>query len=298
MSKNLSLVPQGVNLVSLFRLNKLVTNEALQEVYNAFAQEFYPSELPLAKEGVAKLRKESGFDPEAFSELLVCGNLLQREYWGGISEGEFTEQNLIAELEKAREEKFDQKEHKGYCVYADKRDEFWLCFLGDRKLAVGFKQMVQDIIEVKQGEKEAALGNIYKKLVLQDGELMKLSIEMPQRAKAWIEDKTRKLTEFSLRLPLDISSIGIALGVDGDLIRVRVDVSYPEGEKARDLTEIIDGLRRVAIGLIKIPEIAQLLRRIETRANDCSALLCFETPKDDLIQAIRKGKELITKVFK
>lgn len=298
MSNRLSLVPQGVNFVSLFRLNKLVTNEALRGVYDAFVQEFYPSELPPAGEGLEKVRRESGFDPEAFSELLVCGNLLQREYWGGISQGEFVEQDLVAELENARNEKFDQKEHKGYCVYADKRDEFWLCFLGDGKLAVGFRQMVQDIIEVQRGEKQTASGGLYDKLSLHDQELIKLALEMPQKAKNWIEEKTQKLTDFSLRLPLDISSLRAVLGVDGDLIRAHVEINYPDREKAQDLIEVVEGLKRVAIGVIKIPEIARLLRRIEMHANDSSAALNFETPREDLVQAIRKGKELITKVFK
>lgn len=298
MSKNLSLVPQGVNFISLFRLNKLVTNETLRGIYDAFVQEFYPSELPLAKEGVEKIRKESGFDPEAFSELLVCGNLLQREYWGGISEGDFVPQDLIAELEKAREEKFDQKEHRGCCVYADKRDEFWLCFLDEKKLAVGFKQMVQDIIEVKQGGKETASGDLYRKFAPQDKELIKVSLEMPQKAKTWIGQKTQKLTDLSLKLPLDISSLGAVLGVNGDLIRLQVQINFPDPEKAQDLVDVVEGVKRIAIGVVKIPEIAQLLRRIEVRANDSSAALYFETPREDFIQALRKGREFITKVFK
>lgn len=298
MRDKLSLIPQGVNFVSAFRPNKLVTNEALTTVYDAFVQEFYPSELPLAKEGVAKLKEQSGFDPEAFSELLVFGDFLSREYWGGIGEGNFVEESLIAEVEKARDEKFELKDYKGYRIYADGKDEFWICFLSKGKLALGFKQMVGDVIEVEKKEKEHASGDMYETVALLKEELVKVFLEVPGRVQNWLGEKTQKLTEFSIKLPLDISRIKILLTGEGDLVRIQAQMYYPNQEKAQDLVEIVEGLKRVALGMIKISEISELLRKINVDISDSSAMLLLEMPTADLTQSLKKGKELLTKVFK
>jgi hypothetical protein len=298
MSDKLSLIPQGVNFVSALRLNKIVKNEALTEIYDAFVQEFYPSELPLAKEGIAKLKEQSGFNPEDFSELLVFGDLLSREYWGAIGEGAFVQESLIAELEKARDEKFDLKDYKGYPIYADGRDEFWICFLSKRKLAVGFKQLVGDVIDVEKKEKEHASGEMYETVALLREELVKVSLEVPERLRNWLGERTQRLTEFSIELPLDISRVGIVLGVDGDLIRAQVQVYYPDHEKAQDLVGIVEGLKRLAIGMLKISELNELLRKIDANTSNSSAMLLLEMSTADLTKSIKKGKELLAKVFK
>jgi len=298
MSDKLSLIPQGVNFLSAFRPNKLVKNKALTKIYDAFVQEFYPSELPLAKEGVTKLKEESGFDPEAFSELLVFGDLLSREYWGGIGEGNFAEESLITEVEKARDEKFDLKDYKGYRIYADGRDEFWMCFLTEGRLALGFKEMVEDVIEVEKKEKEHASGDMYEIFGLPGKELAKVSLEVPERVRNWLREKSQKLTEFSIELPLDISRVGIVLTGEGDLLRVQVQVYYPDHEKAQDLVEIVEGLKRIVIGIVRIPEIKELLRKVDANISDSSVMLLLEVAAADLTTSMKKGKELLTKVFK
>lgn len=297
MSDKLSLIPQGINFVSAFRLNKIVKNKALTKIYDAFVQEFYPSELPLAKEGIAKLKEQSGFDPEDYSELLVFGDLLSREYWGAIGEGDFVEENLIAELEKARDEKFDLKDYEGYPIYADGRDEFWICFLSKGKLAVGFKQMVQDVIEVKKKEKDRASGDMFKKFALLEEELVRVSLEVPERLRNWLQERTQRLTEFSIELPLDISRVGIVLSADGDAIRVQAQVYYPDHEKAQDLVGIVEGVKAMAIGVLKISEIKELLRKINANTSDSSAMLFMEVSTADLTESMKKGKELLEKVF-
>lgn len=298
MSDKLALIPQGISFVSVFRPNKLVRNPALTNIYNAFVQEFYPSELPLAEEGVAKLKEESGFDPEAFSELLVLGDLSSREYWGGIGEGNFVEKRLITEVEKARDEKFDLKDYKGYRIYADGRDEFWICFLSKGRLALGFKEMVEDVIEVEKGEKEHASGDMYETSALLEEELVKVSLEVPERARNWLREKTQWLTEFSIELPLDISRMGIVLSGEGDLLRVQVQVYYPNHEKAQDLVEVVEGLKRIAIAMIRTSEINELLRRMDANTSDSSVMLLLEVPTADLTEFIKKGKEFLRKVFK
>lgn len=298
MSDKLSLIPQGINFVSAFRPNKLVENQALTKIYNAFVQEFYPSELPLAEEGVAKLKEESGFDPEAFSELLVFGDLSSREYWGGIGEGNFVEERLITEVEKARDEKFDLKDYKGYRIYADGRDEFWICFLSKGRLALGFKEMVEDVIEVEKGEKEHAFGDTYETFALLEEELVKVFFEVPEGARNWLRGKTQKLTEFSIELPLDILRMGIVLSGRDDLLRLQVQVYYPNGEKAQDLVEVVEGLKRIAIAMIRISEINELLRRMDANISDSSVMLLLEVPTADFTKSIKKGKEFLTKVFK
>jgi|GEM_PF-3226246 len=294
----LSLIPEETNVLSLFRPKKLVTDEALRAVYDAFVQEFYPSELPLAKEGIAKLKRESGFDPEVFSEVVVCGDVLRREYWGGIAEGEFTEENLVAELEKARNEKFDLKEYQGHRIYADKRDEFWICFLDAGKLALGFKQMVAGILEVKAGAAQRIAADICRSFVSADNELVKMTIEIPERMRTWIDRKTERLSEFSLQLPLDMSQIEVSLATGVSSLRVRVQARYASEERAQEVVELLEGIRKIAIGMIKIPEITQLLKRVETGRSDSSAGWSLETPKQELIQAIKEAKELLGKIFK
>jgi hypothetical protein len=284
--------------VSAFRPNKLVENQALTKIYDAFVQEFYPSELPLAKEGVAKLKEESGFDPAAFSELLVFGDLSSREYWGGIGEGNFVEERLITEVEEARDEKFELKDCKGHPVYADGRDEFWICFLSKGRLALGFKEMVEDVIEVEKGEKEPASDNIYETFALLEEELVKVFLEVPEGARNWLREKTQKLTEFSIEPPLDILRMGIVLSGEGDLLRLQVQVYYPDSEKAQDLVEVVEGLKRIAIAMIRISEINELLRRMDANISDSSVMLLLEVPTADFTKSIKKGKEFLTKVFK
>ena len=297
MSKKLSLIPQGINFVSIFRLNKIVKEQALTEIYNAFVQTFYPSALPLASEGVAKLKEESGFNTENFSKLLVFGDLSSREYWGGIGEGNFIEEKLVKDVEEAREEQFDLKDHKGYRIYADTRDEFWICFLNKGRLALGFKGMVGDVIEVEKGEKECASEDMYETPTLLGPELAKISLEVPERARNWFGEKTQRLTEYSIEIPLDISRVGIVLSAEGDLLRVQAKIYYPNQDKAQDLVELVEGVKRMASGMFKISDINELLGRIDVSISDSSVILLLEAPTVYIIKSINKGKELLSKVF-
>jgi len=272
------LIPQDANLIANIQVSKIVNDQDLREAYDKAKKE--PEQPQTAEEALNELVEETGIDFRDFSEAVIFGNMTrwaQEEYLGVIVEGTFDEKQFIDNIGEQTGEEFTTSDYKGYKLYLDEEEEFGIAFLSDRMLLLGTTEAVKDAIDVSKGDKKQASGIILDTYNRLGDALIKFAFELPEEAReALTEEPVPGDIPISMESFADIDILGFALNKEAETITVQITPHFLSTESAEDARDTLSGAISLFKGTLQVPEIKELLGKIEVSVTDLWMTIAFE----------------------
>jgi hypothetical protein len=315
------LIPEGANLIACIELGKIVEDADLRSAYDETAKE---ADMPATfEEALQELEEETGIDLNRLSRgwLFMDMSRLERfaPYWGVIVEGSFDEGGLVAAVEEEAGEEFATSEYKGYRIYIlDEEDGGGLAFLDDGILVVGSMDVVEDVLDVAEGDRPSVSGEAYD-LYTELGEpLIKIAVELSpglrQQVEQQMAEASQRITDelppelselipegLILALPslftsfADMSGAGLALDKRGETVTTRLKAGFTNPDSAQSVADMVMALKLGSTLLMPIDEVGDLVGQIEVSVEGSSASIILEvsvSQLEDLMQALQASEEL------
>jgi len=282
----IELVPQDANLVANIQISEIINDRDLRDAYAEFEKE--PEQPQTLEEALDELVNETGIDLRDFSEVVIFADiatLAQAGYLGVIIEGTFNESQLINSIEQEAGEEFTTSDYKGYRLYTDEVEEFGIAFLTDRMLLLGTMEAVKDAIDVSKGDREQIGGIIVDTYNRLGDALIKFAFEFPEEAReALTEELVPGEIPISLDSFADIDVVGFALNKEAETITVQINSHFLSTDSAQDAKDTLSGAILLFKGMLEVPEIEELLDKIEVSAADSWVTIALEITISEIEQ--------------
>lgn len=274
----IELVPQGANLIANIQISKIVNDQDLRDAYDKAQKE--PEQPQTVEEALNELVEETGIDLGDFSQAVVFTDMTtleQTNYLGFVAEGTFNEKQFIDNIEKKAGEEFTTSDYKGYKLYTNEEAEFAIAFLSKRMLLGGTIKVVKDAIDVNKGDRKPVSGQILDTYNHLGDALIKLAFELPEEArKAITEEPVPGEIPISFEPFADIDIIGFALNKDAETVTIQISPHFLSTDSAQDAKDTLSGAISLFKGILKDPEIKELLGNIEVTVTDSWMTIAFE----------------------
>ena len=282
----IELVPQDANLIANIQMSKIINDGDLRDAYNEFEKE--PGQPQTIEEALDELVDEIGIDLRDFSEAVIFANITtieQADYLGVIIEGTFNETQFIGNIEQQAGEELTTSDYKGYTLYTDEGEEFGITFLTSRVLLLGTMEAVKDAIDVSKGDREQVSGIIVDAYNRLGDALIKFAFELPEEAR---EALTEELVPGGIPISLDpfadIDIVGFALNKEAETITIQITPHFLSTDSAQDAKDTLSVTISLFSGMLEIPEMQELLGKIEVSAADSWVTIAFEITISEIEQ--------------
>ena len=271
-------IPQDANLIANIQISKIINDRHLRDAYAEFEKE--PGQPQTLEEALDELVDETGIDLRDFSEVVIFADtatLAQAGYLGVIVEGTFNESQLIDSIEQESGEEFTTSDYKGYSLYTDEGEEFGIAFLTNRVLLLGTMEAVKDAIDVSKGDREQVSGLIVDAYNRLGDALIKFAFELPEEAReALTEELMPGEIPISLDSFADIDIVGFALNKRAETITIQISPHFLSTDSAQDAKDTLSGAISLFRGMLEIPEVKDLLGKIEVNVTDSWVTIALE----------------------
>jgi hypothetical protein len=263
--KAIELVPEQVNLIASIQVSKIVNDPDIRDAYDKFEKE--ADQPQTAAEALEKLAGEAGIDISNFSQALVFGDtetLESADYMGFIAEGAFDEGRFINNIEEKTGEEFSTSDYKGQKLYTGEDDDFSITFLNDSLLLGGSTRLVEDVIDVSQGDARPVSGQLLDTFNRYGETLISLSFEVPPETQDTLsEQPLMDDMPVSMDAFKDIDTIGFALDKENETLSVRIELHSPNTDSLQNMSDTITGLIIMFKGMIPEPGLKEFLGKVE-----------------------------------
>ena len=274
----IELVPQDANLIANIQLSKIINDRDLRDAYDEAEKE--PGQPQTVEEALDELVEETGIDLRDFSEVVIFADITTLEqagYLGVIVEGTFNETQFIDNIEQEAGEELITSDYKGYGLYTDEGEEFGIAFLSNRVLLLGTMEAVKDAIDVSKGDREQVGGIILDAYNRLGDALIKFAFEVPEEAR---EALTEELVPGEIPISLDpfadIDIVGFAISKRAETITIQINPHFLSTDSAQDAKDTLSGAISLFKGVLQVPEIKELLGKIEVSVTDSWVTIVLE----------------------
>ena len=281
------LVPEGSTLIAHANLGAILASDALASIFDA---------LPLDEDGLQTLDElldeamaETGVDFRQLSQLSFFTDLSRsEEFSGAVARGTFDEVALVSAIRNASESPLVTTDYKGRLLYTleDDSDSFTLAVLERENLVLGTKEAVRAVIDVQDGDRERLSGAILDKFNDLGSGLFRLELDVTDSD--FVERIPALMGEFPLlgdgieSLPgvldalQDLQLVGLSLSQNGQILILRANLDFASTDSASDIGDFLDGIVKLAVGLIPDGEVQDLLKQIEVGRDEARVTLRLE----------------------
>lgn len=274
----IELIPQDASLIATIQVSKIINDQDLREAYDKAKKK--PGQPQTAEEALNEVVEETGFDFRDFSEVVIFGDMTrwaQEEYLGVIVEGTFDEKQFIDNIEERTGKELTASDYKGYKLYIDEQGKFGITFLSDRMLLLGAMEAVKDAIDVSKGDRKQVSGIILDTYNRLGDALIKFALELPEEVQeALAEESIPGDIPISLESFANIDILGFALNKKADTITVQINPHFLSTDSAEDARDTLSGTISLFKGILQVPEIKELLGKIEVSVTDSWMTIAFE----------------------
>ena len=282
----IELVPQDANLIANIQISEIINDGDLRDAYAEFEKE--PGQPQTIEEALDELVDEIGIDLRDFSEAVIFADITtieQADYLGVIIEGTFNETQFIGNIEQQAGEELITSDYKGYRLYTDEGEEVGITFLTSRVLLLGTMEAVKDAIDVSKGDREQISGIIVDAYNRLGDALIKFAFEFPEEAR---EALTEELVPGEIPISLDpfadIDIVGFALNKEAETITIQITPHFLSTDSAQDAKDTLSGAISLFKGALEVPEIEELLGKIEVSVTDSWVTIAFEITISEIEQ--------------
>lgn len=282
----MELVPQRANMIADIQVSRIIDDPDLKKAYADFEKE--PDQPQTFDEAMQQMIDETGIDLRDIDRILVFADIAaleQTDYVGLIAEGDFDEEQLINNIEGQTGEKFTTGEYKGYKLYQEAVEEYSIVFLSDKILLAGTTKAIEDAIDVSKGIRDQASGTVIDTYNRLGDSLVKAVFEIPEVARGALTEEP-VLGEFPLSMEsfADIDILGLAFDKETGTITIEITPHFLSTDSAQDARDTISGAIIMLRGTLEIPELKELLGKIEVSLSDSWLTIVMEITQAEIEQ--------------
>ena len=286
------LIPQGSNLIGQVNVAGILSSDAVTTVLASLPEDEGDPQ------SVDKLLDQAfnvtGIDFRRVSRLVFFGDISrQDDFIGLIAKGTFDEAAIVEAVERAFGKSSGTSENNGRRVYnfGDTTDDPTLAFLGGNNLVVGTGGAVQAVIDVQDGERQRVSGPVRDAFDDLGQGLLRLAVEVPREE---LPDQLADLGDIpflgdagqglsAILGPLqDLEILGWALAQNGQILILRANLDFANEDSASTVSDLLEGILKLASGLSADTNIRELLESVELRTDDHRLTIRLEMTQSDL----------------
>jgi len=288
----LKLVPEGATLIAEIEVAGILEKVDLDSLLDAVPDE---EDVPqTVDEALDLIVNFTGIDLRDISRAIIFGDP-QREddYVGLIVRGVFDEKDLVAAIQRAVRAPLLTEIYKGRELHMPQDDPDSLVFtlLDQETLLLGSLDAVRQVIDVQEGDRDRAVGNVNDALNDLPRGLIRVALAVPPEA---LQDSGEGIEGFlGLQdlfggLPISLESFdtleifGFALGQDGDTLKLQARLDFADQESASTVGDLLDGILKVAGSLLPDNLPVGFLDRIQVDQSGNTVTLRLEIVTQEL----------------
>jgi hypothetical protein len=280
------LVPEGSTLIAQANLGAILASEGSASIFDA---------LPLDEDGPQTLDElldeaieETGVDLRQLSQLAIFTDLSRvEEFSGVVVRGTFDEDSLISAIRNSTGSILITTDYKGRVLYTpeDDSDSFTLAVLEEETLVLGTREAVQAVIDVQDGDREPLSGAILDRFNDLGLGLFRLELDLStsdfvQRLPAlgeipFLDEGIESLPGVQDALQ-DLQLVGLSLSQNGQILILRTNLDFASTDSATEIGDFLDGVLKLAAGLIPDQETQDLVKKIELDTDESRVTLRLE----------------------
>ena len=239
-----NLVPEGFNLIASIQLSEILEDEDLTALFGRIRKDD-PSTLDQLLDAATK---QIGLDVREFSQIVVFGDISQiGESLAFIARGSFQDDALVQSIAEANDWTPATTEYKGHQIHVNEEGRGRsneleaLSFLESDSLVLGALESVKSVIDVREGDKDRASGEVYESFNdLGDG-LVRLAIGVPPEA---VKDIELPFPDFPVDAGVfrEIKVVGILVDKDRQNIKLEARLDFTDASSASNFGDVVEGL--------------------------------------------------------
>ncbi len=263
-----NLVPEGSNLIASIQLSQILEDEDLAALVGRIPKD---DEDPQTLDQLLdEAPEEIGLDLQNFSRIVLFGDVSAMEQRIAIiaqGSSSLDEDLLVETMAKANDWTLTTTEYRGRQIHLNEEgragsDGFGaLSFLGGDSLVMGTLESVKAVIDVQEGDKDRASGDVYDSFNdLGDG-LVRLVLQVPPEA---VEDIGLPFAGFPVDAGFlrEIKVVGILVDKDGQNITLEARGDFTDKSAASNFGDIVEGLLKLGGGLADDEGTKELLKDV------------------------------------
>ena len=255
-----NLVPDGATLIAKVQVADILQDTDLEDLYRELPKD---SDDPQTLDALMnQLTEETGVDLRHFTELVLFADISRSDqYAATIAQGRFDEDDLVAAIERVSRSSVSTREYKGRQVHTAADDDIALSVLSDRTLVVGTPRAVESVIDVQEGDKDAASGEVRDAFDSLGGVLVRVALRVPP-------DAARDLDLPFGDIPIDLSVIrdldivDVAASKYGRTIRLEARGHFTSESSAREAGDALDAVLTLLRVATPDKETKELLNKV------------------------------------
>lgn len=282
----LEIVPQGVSLLADIQVGRIINDPDFRYAYNRMEKE--ADQPQTYDDALDQITAETGVDLRDVSRILLFMDITtlgELDYIGLIAEGTFNETELISRIQAETGERFVTSDYQGYKLYQDELGESVITFLSDSMLLAGTMKAVKDAIDVSKNVRQPVGGNILDTFNRLGSSLIKAVVEVPEETRNDLIEES-VLGEFPLSMEsfADIDILGFAFYKEAGAITIQIKPHFLSTDSAHDAEDTIRGALSLFRGTMQVPEVKDLLGKIEVSLSDSSLTISFTATLSEIEQ--------------
>lgn len=289
----IELVPNDVNLVANIQISRILDDQDLRRAYDQAEKE--PGQPQTMEDALNEFVEEIGIDLRSFSQATLFADTSrsrQNNYLGVLIEGRIDQEQFLLKVEEKTQERLESSEYQGNQLFVHLREDIAVTFLSDRMLAVGSLQAVKDVIDVREGNRRQLTGLILDTYNRLGEPLMKVSLEFPEQMRTEIaEEPLPGGIPISPKAFAEMDAAGFSLDKQADLVAARMDAHFMNAGAAQDARDTLTGAIMLVKGMVEIPEMKQVLGKIEVTSTDSWVEIMLDVSISELegfVEAVKK----------
>ncbi len=266
----IQLVPEGVTILGQVQVGKVLADQDLRNAYNQWKKE--PDQPQTVDDALKMVVEKTGLDINTFSQALLFGDTnnisSSASYAAFIIEGTFDAAKFISSMEAKSSEKFTTASYKGYKLYTNQDQKFAVTFLSNKILLFGTPKAVQDIIDVRKGDRKAVSGAIldtYNKL---GNAMCRFAVIMPESARKSMAEQSVPGSPISTKTFANMDVLGLALDKQLAAVTVKIDSHFIDTTSAQDARDTLIGAVFLFKGMLTDQALKDLFGKISVTGQD------------------------------
>ncbi len=258
----LDLVPQDINMLARIKVSEMLRNwqvyselegnENTEEQFDKM-QDGFVDEIGIALNGISNAVV---FARESSAETV--------EYTGIILEGNFTDQDLISNIENETGKTYKIEEYGDFTLYTDLNADAAVVLLNNTMIIMGSIQAVKDSIDVIEGNLNQISGAVLDTYNDMGDVMFKLAIMIPQEAKETFADQPEgDMMPVGLESFEDMQSLGLAADLGTQSLTIKANIAFSPSDSAAKAAKALETMIDFIAMMSQDERAAELLNGIE-----------------------------------
>ncbi len=312
-------LPQKAGMLAGLSVEKILGDKDIANLYNTLVKDNLngdPSVPQTFDALLAKFQAETGLNlkdfqlVEAFGDISALTQLtsndgpdLNTDYLGAIVTGTFTNENIVAAIQKGTGTTLTSTPYGGYPVYVIEPGEAnaSMTFLGKGVMVIGSSAAVKDVIDNKNSGKSNANWDLLQTYGRLGDVMFKVAVKIPDdwTAKIPVQQDVSGLGSIDLKPFKSAKLGGLAANKVGGTSSLEVRVGFPDSSTATTAKQSVDNFLTMIKGLLQfaggsVPQAADIGKVlnatvISTRSEVLSLRIELTTAQIEDVAPLLKG---------